>query len=145
MLHTNVIGVFLSTRAAVPELRKSRGAVINVGSTVVYRSRRGRFGYVASKGAVEAMSRAWAVDLGPDGIRVNIVRPGLIPSELRGSTEEDEQARFGETVAALQGLPAVGSGADVAAAVAYLGSEEAGWLTSSVITVDGGSSLGRRD
>ncbi len=145
MLHTNVIGVFLSTRAAVPELRKSRGAVINVGSTVVYRSRRGRFGYVASKGAVEAMSRAWAVDLGPDGIRVNIVRPGLIPSELRGSTEEDERARFGETVAALQVLPAVGSGADVAAAVAYLGSEEAGWLTSSVITVDGGSSLGRRD
>ena len=73
----------------------SRGPVINLGSTVVGPARRaGRFGYVASKGAVEAMSRALALDLGRDGIRVNVIRPGIIPSELRGlPAEAEERAR----------------------------------------------------
>jgi len=73
MLRANVMSVFLCTRAALAELRRSRGAVINLGSTVVARPPRGRFGYVASKGAVEAMSRALALDLGRDGIRVNVI------------------------------------------------------------------------
>ncbi len=84
MLRANVVGVFLVTRAALAELRRSRGMVINLGSTVVGRPPHGRFGYVASKAAVEAMSRAWAADLGRDGIRVNCIRPGIIASELRG-------------------------------------------------------------
>ena len=94
MLRTNVTSVFLCVRAALPALRGSRGAIINIGSTVVSRPPRERFGYVASKGAVEAMTRAMAVDLGRDGVRVNVIRPGIIPSELRGSTEEQERARF---------------------------------------------------
>ena len=60
MLRANVSSVVLCTRAALPELRRSRGVIINLGSTVVARPPRGRFGYVASKGAVEAMSRALA-------------------------------------------------------------------------------------
>ena len=94
MLRSNVVSVFLVTRAALPELRRSGGMVVNLGSTVVARPPHGRFGYVASKAAVEAMTRALAADLGRDGIRVNCIRPGIIPSELRGSTEDEERARF---------------------------------------------------
>jgi NAD(P)-dependent dehydrogenase (short-subunit alcohol dehydrogenase family) len=79
MLRANVVSVFLVTRAAHEELRRSRGVVVNLGSTVVGRPPHGRFGYVASKAAVEAMTRALAVDLGRDGIRVNCIRPGDHP------------------------------------------------------------------
>lgn len=142
MLRTNVVGPYLCTRAALPYLRERKGSVVNIGSTVVSRPPLYRFGYVASKGAVEAMSRALAADLGPDGVRVNLVRPGIIPSELRGTSEEQEAETLKERVPRLQAHPAVGSGSDVAAAVAFLISEESRWITGSVIDVDGGYSLG---
>jgi NAD(P)-dependent dehydrogenase (short-subunit alcohol dehydrogenase family) len=145
MLRVNVISVFLCTRAVLPALRESRGAVINIGSTVVTRPPRGRFGYVAAKGAVEAMSRALAADLGPSGIRVNVIRPGLIPSELRGSTEDEERSRFGGDVFRTQALATIGHGSDVAAAVAYLSSEAARWVTGAILDVDGGWTLGLSD
>jgi NAD(P)-dependent dehydrogenase (short-subunit alcohol dehydrogenase family) len=146
MFRANVMSVFLCTRAALPELRKSRGAVVNLGSTVVARPPRGRFGYVASKGAVEAMSRALAVDLGRDGVRVNVIRPGIVPSELRGSTEEEERARFSSgTVFPKQALSLVGEATDIAVAVAWLCGEGGRWVTGAVIDVDGGYSLGVAD
>jgi NAD(P)-dependent dehydrogenase (short-subunit alcohol dehydrogenase family) len=146
MLRANVTSVFVCTRAALPELRTSRGAVINLGSTVVARPPRGRFGYVASKGAVEAMSRALALDLGRDGIRVNVIRPGIIPSELRGMSEEAERAKF-ETGFAFgrQALSAVGDGRDIAEAVAWLCGDGGRWVTGAVIDVDGGFTLGAAD
>lgn len=146
MLAANVRSVFLCTRAALPELRRSRGVVINLGSTVVSRPPRGRFGYVASKGAVEAMSRALALDLGRDGIRVNVIRPGIIPSELRGLSEPEERARFETGIAfGKQALKTVGDGLDVAAAVAWLAGDGGRWITGAVIDVDGGYVLGAAD
>lgn len=143
MLHTNVMSVFLCTRAALDELRRSRGAVVNLGSTVVSRPPRGRFGYVATKGAVEAMSRALALDLGADGIRVNVIRPGIIPSELRGSTEAEERERFAAgTVFGRQALRTVGEGRDIAEAVAWLLSDGGRFVTGTTIDVDGGYVLG---
>lgn len=146
MLAANVRSVFLCTRAALPELRRSRGVVINLGSTVVSRPPRGRFGYVASKGAVEAMSRALALDLGRDGIRVNVIRPGIIPSELRGLTEDAERARFQTGVPfPKQALKSVGDGLDVARAVAWLVGDGGRWVTGTVIDIDGGYVLGAAD
>lgn len=142
MWTTNVAGPFLFIRAAVPHLRESRGTVINIGSTVVSRPPMNRFGYVASKGAVEAMSMALAGDLGPNGIRVNVVRPGIVPSELRGASEDEEKVALSTRVPGLQALEAVGDGTDVAAAVAYLISEDGRWITGTVLDVDGGYSLG---
>jgi 3-oxoacyl-[acyl-carrier protein] reductase len=146
MLRANVTSVFRCTRAALTELRRSRGVVINLGSTVVSRPPRGRFGYVASKGAVEAMSRALALDLGRDGIRVNVIRPGIIPSELRGLSEEAERAKFDTGIAfGRQALSAVGDGRDIAEAVAWLAGDGGRWITGAVIDVDGGFALGAAD
>jgi meso-butanediol dehydrogenase / (S,S)-butanediol dehydrogenase / diacetyl reductase len=146
MLRANALSVFLCTRAALPELRRSRGTVVNLGSTVVSRPPRGRFGYVASKGAVEAMTRALALDLGRDGVRVNVIRPGIVPSELRGLTEEEERARFATGVAfGKQALSAVGDAADVAEAIAWLCGDGGRWVTGAVIDIDGGYTLGAAD
>lgn len=146
MLRANVVSVFLCTRAALPALRESRGMVINLGSTAVTRPPRGRFGYIASKGAVEAMSRALALDLGRDGIRVNVIRPGIIPSELRGSTEEEERARFAAgAVFPRQVIAEVGEGRDVAEAIAWLAGDGGRFVTGAVIDVDGGYTLGAVD
>lgn len=143
MLRINLMSVFLCTRAALDELRRSRGAVVNLGSTVVSRPPRGRFGYVATKGAVEAMSRALALDLGVDGIRVNVIRPGIIPSELRGSTETEERERFAAgAVFGRQALRVVGDGRDIAQAIAWLLSEGGRFVTGTTIDVDGGYVLG---
>lgn len=142
MLRTNVIGPFLYTKAALPHLRANGGSIVNLGSTVVARAPRFRFGYVASKGALEAMSLALAGDLGLDKIRVNVVRPGIVPSELRGSTEAEEMETMKARVPHIQALEAVGKGADVAAIVSFLISDAAEWITGAVIDVDGGYSLG---
>jgi 3-oxoacyl-[acyl-carrier protein] reductase len=142
MLRTNVLGPYLCTRAALPYLQQRGGSIVNIGSTVVARAPRHRFGYVATKGAVEAMSRALAGDLGPYRIRVNVVRPGIVPSELRGFSEAEEQQTLGERVPRIQALAQVGRGMDVAAAVAFLISDEAAWITGTVLDVDGGYALG---
>jgi NAD(P)-dependent dehydrogenase (short-subunit alcohol dehydrogenase family) len=143
MWRANVLSVFLCTRAALDELRRSRGVVVNLGSTAVTRPPRGRFGYVSSKGAVEAMTRALAVDLGRDGIRVNVIRPGIIPSELRGLTEDEERARFeAGAVFARQALSVVGDGRDIAEAIAWLCGPGGRFVTGAVIDVDGGFTLG---
>jgi meso-butanediol dehydrogenase/(S,S)-butanediol dehydrogenase/diacetyl reductase len=146
MLRANVVSVFACTRAALQELRRSRGVVINMGSTVVSRPPRGRFGYVASKGAVEAMSRALALDLGRDGIRVNVIRPGIIPSELRGLSEEAERTKFATGVNfGRQALSAVGDPQDIAEAIAWLAGPGGRFVTGAVIDVDGGYTLGAAD
>lgn len=144
MLRTNVVGPYLCTRAVLPHMRAIGGSIINIGSTIVSRAPRNRFGYVASKGALEAMSRALSGDLGELGIRVNTIRPGLIPSGLRGSTEEEEAKSFADWVPGLQALDEVGRGADMAASVAFLISDEASWITGAVLDVDGGYALGLR-
>jgi NAD(P)-dependent dehydrogenase (short-subunit alcohol dehydrogenase family) len=142
MLRTNVIGPYLYTQAALPYLKRNGGSIVNLGSTVVARAPRFRFGYVASKGALEAMSLALAGDLGLDRIRVNVIRPGIVPSELRGSTETEEMVTMQERVPHIQALEAVGKGGDVAAVVSFLISDAAEWITGAVIDVDGGYSLG---
>lgn len=143
MWAVNVAGVVRCTRALLPHLRESRGMVINLGSTVVDRPPPGRFGYTATKGAVEAMTKALAVDLGHEGIRVNLIRPGIIPSELRGSDEVTERVQFASSaILESQALSEIGNPRDVANAVAWLAGDGGRWVTGATIDIDGGYTLG---
>jgi NAD(P)-dependent dehydrogenase (short-subunit alcohol dehydrogenase family) len=92
------------------------------------------------------MTRALALDLGRDGVRVNVIRPGIIPSEFRGSTEEAERERFSTgSVFPRQALNVVGDGRDVAAAIIWLCSDGGRFVTGAVIDIDGGYTLGVSD
>ena len=148
MLRANVVSVFLvHPGGAAGAPRGAAGAVINLGSTVVARPPRGRFGYVASKGAVEAMSRALAAR--PRARRHPGQRasgPGSSRPSCAGSTEEAERARFETGIAfGRQALSAVGDGRDIAEAVAWLAGDGGRWVTGAVIDVDGGFTLGAAD
>ena len=140
MVEINLMGTMWVTRAAIPLLADSGGAVVNIGSTLAGRTRAGSAVYSATKGAVDAFTRALAVELGPAGIRVNCVRPGLVRSELHTSRGMDAAA-YDEILTARGGsypLGRAGEPSDVAGLVSYLLSDEASWITGAVMDVDGG-------
>lgn len=128
----------LLLRAALPGMRdRGRGRVIQVGSDAVDRSSPSASPYVAAKGAQEAMMRSWARALGPHGITVNIVAPGWIPVERHAGVSDDELNRYIADVP----LGRIGVPDDVAAVVAFLASDAAGFVTAQRITVNGGHTL----
>jgi NAD(P)-dependent dehydrogenase (short-subunit alcohol dehydrogenase family) len=90
--------------------------------------------YDASKGGMEAMTRSMAVDLGPFGIRINVVGPGAIHTEEFEAAGEEAKRRRAQTVP----LGRVGYPADIAAAVAFLASDDASYITGQIVYVDGG-------
>ena len=140
MVEINLMGTLWVTRAAIPLLGDSRGAVVNIGSTLADRTRAGSAVYSATKGAIDSLTRALAVELGPIGIRVNCVRPGLVRSELHISRGMDAGA-YEDMLASRGGsypLGRAGEPSDVAGLVSYLLSNEASWITGAVVDVDGG-------
>ncbi|WP_103340790.1 SDR family NAD(P)-dependent oxidoreductase [Amycolatopsis sp. CA-126428] len=129
----NVRGVFLATAAAA-RVMAAGSAVVNISSIGATRAHFGTIAYDAGKGAVEAATRAMAVDLAAHDIRVNAVAPGPIANDrFAALTSEQQRSR-----AAPVPLRRVGTGADVAGVVAFLCSSDAGYVTGQVITVDGG-------
>jgi 3-oxoacyl-[acyl-carrier protein] reductase len=94
--------------------------------------------YASTKGALETLVRNWAAILGPDGIRVNAVAPGVIDTDMSNFTKT-EAGR--ETALGMQALKRIGKPEDVADVVAFLASDKARWITGASIPVDGGSKL----
>jgi len=135
----NVKGLFLFTQAVVPQLRKQGGGVIvNIGSTAGLRPRGGLSVYNASKGAVHLLSKALAIELAPDKIRVCVIAPvagetPLLPTFMGGDSEELRK-QFRDSVP----LGRLSTPQDIANVALFLASDEAEFLTGNVVEVDGG-------
>jgi len=134
----DVDGVFFCVRESLPHLRKSKGSIVNISSVSGLGGDWGMSFYNAAKGAVSNFTRALAMDLGPDGVRVNAVCPSLTVSELTKGMMEDERlmAKFRDRIPL--GRPAQPS--EIASVVAFLASEDACFVTGVNLPVDGGLS-----
>ncbi|MBS4044775.1 MAG: glucose 1-dehydrogenase [Alphaproteobacteria bacterium] len=136
----NVKSIYLSAQHAIPEMRKrGGGAFINIASTAGVRPRPGLVWYNGSKGAVITLTRAMAVELAPEQIRVNALNPvaGLTPmlKEFMGGEETPEmKAKFVSTIP----IGRFSTPADIANAALYLASDEANFITGVCMEVDGG-------
>jgi 2-keto-3-deoxy-L-fuconate dehydrogenase len=141
VLDVNVVGVVRVSRAALPHLRRSeRAAVVNTCSVVATLGLPNRALYAASKGAVLALTLAMAADHVRDGIRVNCVTPGTVETPWVGRLLEAAGDPAAELAAlrARQPLGRLVGPAEVAAAIAYLASPQAGATTGTALAVDGG-------
>jgi NAD(P)-dependent dehydrogenase (short-subunit alcohol dehydrogenase family) len=137
VLAVNLTGVFLCAKHAIPAMRKSGGgAIISTASIVGLVGVAGALPYSAAKGAVVNMTRTMALDCAGDGIRVNTVCPGFIDAAMEGLTErtQEQTARL----VALHPIGRLGTAQDVAKAIAFLGSDDASFITGTALVVDGG-------
>ena len=127
-------------RVALPPLREcGHGSIINISSRAATRASRGLAGYIAAKGALEALTRSIAVDEAAHGVRCNAISPGYVLNERRDASITDEERARREAMH----LIGLGDADDVAFAAVYLASTESKWLTGSVLPLDGGSSAAR--
>jgi len=138
VLDTNVGGVFNVTRAVVPYMVMQRaGTIINLSSVAAEKGGRGQTNYAASKGAVNAFTRALAVELAPRKIRVNAVAPGVIDTEMSQGVRD----LAGDETKARILMRRYGTAQDVAYAVWFLASDCANYVTGQVFHIDGGFKL----
>lgn len=137
VIDTNLKGMYLCTRAAVALMVPRRaGAVVNILSTSSTLGYIGMSHYDASKGGGLQLTRSLAVELGPQGVRVNAVGPGMVETETPISEYGSDE--FWRTELRETPLGRVGTPEDIAGAVSFLVSDDASWLTGQIIYVDGG-------
>jgi NAD(P)-dependent dehydrogenase (short-subunit alcohol dehydrogenase family) len=143
MLDVNLRAPFRLMRAAVPLLTQTRGTIVNVSSVTGTRSFPGVLAYCVSKSGVDQLTRCAALELAPKGIRVNAVNPGVVVSNLHrrsGMTEENYSA-FLERSKETHPLGRAGQTDEVADLIAFLASDNAGWITGATVPIDGGRHL----
>jgi len=137
IIDVNLTGTFIVTRAATDQMRakKKTGRVISIASNTFFAGTPNAAAYVASKGGVIGLTRALATELGPYGITVNAVTPGLVESDGVKTSPHNDSFDFVEM---LQSLKGKGQPAHIADVVAFLASDDARWMTGQTLNVDAG-------
>jgi NAD(P)-dependent dehydrogenase (short-subunit alcohol dehydrogenase family) len=141
ILAVNVTGMYLVIRAAVPVMRHGDGAIVTTGSISGLFGEPALTAYTASKAAVVNMTRSLAIDLAPDGIRVNCVCPGWVDTGFNDPQFEHDQMTTDDITALIDRtvpLRRQGEPEEIAAAVAFLASADASYITGQTLVVDGG-------
>ncbi|WP_333815394.1 SDR family NAD(P)-dependent oxidoreductase [Tabrizicola sp.] len=140
MIAVNLTAPFLMIKAALPHLRRTRGAIVNIGSIEGIGCNPQHAAYSATKAGLHGLTRAIAVDHGAEGIRCNAVAPGWIDTDLSEVYIESmpDPAAFRANIGRIHPVGRTGKPEDVAALVAWLASEEAAFVAGQVWTIDGG-------
>lgn len=146
VITVNLSGAWLCARAVIPQMKAARrGRIINISSTTVAHGQpMGMVPYISAKGGVVALTRALARELGPFGVTVNAVAPGLVPpkSTAGRAVDASKLQSILDLVVAQQCLPRTGERTDLVGAVEFLASDGARFVTGQVLNVDGGWALG---
>ena len=133
----NAKGVFLGTKLAIPEMRKAGGgSIINISSVAGLVGNPFSSAYNASKGAVRLLTKSTAIQYAKDGIRANSIHPGVIVTPMTQDVVNDP--RFREFRLAANPIQRLGQPEDIAYGALYLASDEASFVTGSVLVIDGG-------
>jgi 3-oxoacyl-[acyl-carrier protein] reductase len=138
LVNTNIKSNFFVTQNALSRIRDG-GRIINLSSVVADRAEPDFSMYAATKGAIKSMTRSLAAKLGPRGITVNAVQPGATATDFLGDMLESKEIRG--YLEASTALGRIGTGDDIASAVAFLASKDAGWITGETVAVSGGMRL----
>jgi 3-oxoacyl-[acyl-carrier protein] reductase len=139
VLRTNLTGAFLLTQAVISSMMKARwGRVINITSVVGETGAAGQANYAASKAGLIGLTKSLAREFASRGITVNAVAPGFIQTAMTDSLTDDQKTGILTQIP----LARYGTDADIAAAVAYLASEGAGYITGHTLDVNGGMYMG---
>jgi NAD(P)-dependent dehydrogenase (short-subunit alcohol dehydrogenase family) len=139
---TNVQSIFTISREVVKSMIENKsGSIINISSMASQYGLPKVIAYTASKGAVEAMTRAMAVELSPKGIRVNCIAPGFIATEMSAKALNNDKERK-DKVLSRTPMGALGLPSDVGDAALFLATSQSAYITGVVLPVDGGNSIG---
>lgn len=138
VIQTNLTSAFVAVRAAARVMMKNRfGRIINIGSTSGVVGNAGQANYAAAKAGLIGFTKTIARELGGKGITANVIAPGFIETDMTHNLPPQVK----EKVLEMMAVKRLGSGEDIAAAVAYLASDDAGFLTGQTICVDGGLTM----
>ena len=135
VIDTNLNGLYRVTKAVLRGMLKARwGRIVNLSSVVARMGNPGQSNYVASKSAIEGFSRALAMEVASRNITVNTVAPGFIGTDMTAELTEEQTSAMLERIP----LARMGDAEEVAAAVSFLVSEQAGYITAQTLHVNGG-------